>query len=74
MNVYLISPFPPGNLLRVNELFPVAIEDALRNYKILPQEEVAPAAEFIRYCIRLDPHERPSAEELLQHSWLRPVY
>ncbi|EKM54810.1 uncharacterized protein PHACADRAFT_258927 [Phanerochaete carnosa HHB-10118-sp] len=58
-----------GNLLRVEELYPVAIEDAMANYKILPQEEVGPAANFVRHCCRLDPEDRPTAETLVNHPW-----
>lgn len=59
-----------GKLHRISELFPVTIEDALRNYKVLTEEEIQPAADFIRACVRLDPSERLTAEEMLQHPWL----
>ncbi|KIP04132.1 hypothetical protein PHLGIDRAFT_206381 [Phlebiopsis gigantea 11061_1 CR5-6] len=60
-----------GSLHRVSDLFPVSIEDALRNYDILSSEEIGPAADFIRACIRLDPRDRPTAKELASHPWLR---
>jgi serine/threonine-protein kinase SRPK3 len=60
-----------GDLLRVDELFHISIEKALANYEILPQDEIMPAATFIRECIRLDPIRRPSAESLLNHPWLQ---
>ena len=62
-----------GKLQRISELFPVTIEEALRNYNILTEEEIQSAAEFIRACVRLDPAERLTAEEMLQHPWLSSV-
>ncbi|KIP06099.1 hypothetical protein PHLGIDRAFT_73196 [Phlebiopsis gigantea 11061_1 CR5-6] len=59
-----------GKLHRISEFFPVTIEEALRNYKVLTEEEIRPAAEFIRSCVRLDPSERLTAEEIVQHPWL----
>ena len=59
-----------GNLLRIEELCPVSIEDALDNYKILAAEEVSPAADFIRFCCRLNPEDRPTAEQVASHAWL----
>jgi len=31
-------------------------------------------AEFLRYLLSVDPHQRPSAEEALQHPWLKHEY
>ena len=62
-----------GNLLRVDELFVTPVEEALANYKILPPEQIEPAAQFIRKCIRLNPEDRPSAQDLLSDDWLRDI-
>ncbi|KAH0835718.1 kinase-like protein [Lanmaoa asiatica] len=65
-----------GELLRVKreDLYPSSIEQALRNYEILPEDEVQSAAEFIRACIHLDPGARPSARELQLHPWLKDAF
>ncbi|GJE90011.1 kinase-like protein [Phanerochaete sordida] len=62
-----------GDLLRVPELFYVKLEDALANYKTLIDDEVGPAAEFIKACIRLEPADRPTAEALQAHPWLTGI-
>lgn len=62
-----------GNLLRVDELFDVPVEQALSNYKILLPEQIEPAAQFIRKCIRLNPEDRPSAQDLLMDDWLDDI-
>ena len=60
-------------MLRVDTFFDVSIEQALRHYNILPEEEIGPAARFIRKCIRLDPQNRPSAEQLVRDDWFSMV-
>ena len=63
-----------GKLLRISDLYPVSIETALANYKILPEEEITPAAAFIRECLRLNSSDRPSAKELELHPWLKGAF
>ncbi|GJE90008.1 kinase-like protein [Phanerochaete sordida] len=58
-----------GNLLRVDELYFVKIQDAMSNYKLLDQDEIALAADLVSRCCRLDPAARPSAAELALHPW-----
>ncbi|PBK66027.1 kinase-like protein [Armillaria solidipes] len=41
------------------------LEKSLRNYKVLSEEDVLVTATFMRRCLRLDPDDRPSAEQLL---------
>jgi hypothetical protein len=41
----------------------------LINYKVLHPDDVAPAAQFIRLCLRLDPAQRLTAEELAVDDW-----
>jgi serine/threonine-protein kinase SRPK3 len=46
---------------------------SLRNYKVLPEPDVLATAAFIERCLRLDPKNRPSAEELLEDEWWKDV-
>jgi hypothetical protein len=64
----------PDKLLRITDLYPSSIEQALENYKILPKEEIAPAASFIKTCLRLNSSDRPSARELELHPWLKGAF
>jgi len=84
-----IGPFPPSfleacqrradffnkeeSLLRVHNLFPSSIEDCLRPYKVLDEQDIPPTATFIRKCLTIDPRARPSALELLDDEWLKDV-
>jgi len=63
-----------GKLLRIDELFPVSLEEAIANYKLLDNDEIQPAATFIRDCIRFDPKDRPTAEALTIHPWLSNAF
>jgi serine/threonine-protein kinase SRPK3 len=47
----------------------MTLERAMMNYG-LPEAEAASAADFIRACLHLDPEERSSASDLLDHPWL----
>ncbi len=42
---------------------------SLRNYKVLEEEDVLATATFMQRCLRLDPKNRATAEELLQDTW-----
>ncbi|KAG6812046.1 hypothetical protein H0H92_004630 [Tricholoma furcatifolium] len=37
----------------------------------LSREELAGAVDFISQCLRLEPSTRPTAEDLLNHPWLK---
>ncbi|GJE90013.1 kinase-like protein [Phanerochaete sordida] len=62
-----------GDLLRVQELYPVPLQDALNNYKTITADEAKAAAVFIRECLHLEPAARWSARQLLEHPWLRDL-
>lgn len=61
----------PGDI----KLHPVrCIERYMSECGVLKSDkDIADAAEFIRRCIRLNPQDRPSAEELLQDPWFDGV-
>ncbi|THV07887.1 kinase-like protein [Dendrothele bispora CBS 962.96] len=59
-----------GNLKRIENLVPVKLEDALKNYGTISAEEAIEAAKFMAECMRLDPARRWTAEKLLQHPWM----
>ncbi|KAI0074594.1 hypothetical protein K474DRAFT_1709722 [Panus rudis PR-1116 ss-1] len=50
-----------GNLRRVDIIPGKCIENFLRTFNTIPEDEVADAASLIRCCPRLDPNDRPSA-------------
>ncbi|KAI0338467.1 kinase-like protein [Trametopsis cervina] len=53
------------------ELIPgQSIENSIRTFKIVPEDEVDGAAAFIRACLRLDSYDRPTANELERHPWI----
>ncbi|KAJ4484003.1 kinase-like domain-containing protein [Lentinula lateritia] len=65
-----------GNLLRIPDLVPVKLEDAMANYNIpgLTKDEIELAANFIRDCLKFDYKERASAKELIKHPFLKNVF
>jgi serine/threonine-protein kinase SRPK3 len=63
-----------GNLLRISELCPNPLEDAIASYNVVKPEQIAPLAAFIRACLRLDPNERASAEQLQVNDWLGSAF
>jgi len=65
--------FTSGRLLRIDELFPRTLEQAMANYRI-PVADVAHAGAFIRACLHLNPEERSTAVNLLHHPWLETAY
>ena len=48
-----------------------SIEDCLRVYRRLNEEDIGPTAVFMRRCLTIDPASRPSALELLEDEWLK---
>lgn len=62
-----------GNLRRIDQLFPLSLEQAMMNDG-LPKIEATPAAEFIRACLHLNPNERSSATDLVAHPWLKKAF
>lgn len=44
---------------------------ALANYNVLSEEELLICADFIRCMLRLNPADRSTSRQLLQHEWLR---
>ncbi|EDR12112.1 uncharacterized protein LACBIDRAFT_311109 [Laccaria bicolor S238N-H82] len=42
---------------------------SLRNYKVMGEEDVLATANIIKRCLRLNPKDRATAEELLQDPW-----
>lgn len=63
-----------GKLLRVELIPGQSIERSLATFTMLPKEEIAGAASFIRACLRLDSYDRPTAKELEVHPWLLHSY
>lgn len=43
-------------------------------YDFVPVDQVAPAASFIKTCLRFNPKERPSAKVLRSHNWVKHAY
>jgi serine/threonine-protein kinase SRPK3 len=62
-----------GKLLHIDQLFPVSLKSAMINYG-LPEPEATSAAAFIGVCLHLDPEERSSASDLLDHPWLEMAH
>ncbi|KIK62527.1 hypothetical protein GYMLUDRAFT_72747 [Collybiopsis luxurians FD-317 M1] len=62
-----------GNLIRIPDLVPVKLENAMANYKIpgLTENDIGLAADFIRDCLKFDYKERASAKELIEHPFLK---
>jgi serine/threonine-protein kinase SRPK3 len=60
-----------GNLLRIGDLIPASVEDALTNYGL---KDIGLISQFIRDCLRLDPDERPSTKEVQSHAWLSHAF
>lgn len=50
------------------------LEERLRSLSRLSVADVKPAAEFIVYCLKIDPAKRPSTHDLMKHSWLASGY
>ncbi|KXN85126.1 Serine/threonine-protein kinase SRPK [Leucoagaricus sp. SymC.cos] len=57
-------------LLTEHHLFGQNLEDFFQHLKVLDEDEIPGAADFIRKCLTLDPKLRPTAQELLKDDWL----
>jgi serine/threonine protein kinase len=58
-------------VLECDAIHKFGITSAISNYSALAADDVAPAAEFIAACLSLDPSSRPSASDLMHHSWVK---
>jgi len=47
------------------------LEDALKSYKVIGDDELPIWASFLRSMLRLKPSDRASAADLMQHEWLK---
>jgi len=48
-----------------------SIDDCLRTYRRLNEEDIGPTAVFTRRCLTIDPASRPTVLELLDDEWLK---
>ena len=46
------------------------LEEALKSYDVVNDNEVSMCASFLRSMLRLKPSNRASAADLIQHDWL----
>ena len=58
-----------GDLAKHPRRYSYPFEKCIRNYKVMPEEDVLSTAALMRRCLRLDPGARASAEELLEDHW-----
>ena len=49
------------------------LEMGLRQFRTMKEEDIAPAAAFIRRCLEHDPQLRPTADALLRDSWFTGI-
>jgi serine/threonine protein kinase len=61
----------PGDLNTHPPIFNNPFAASLRNYKVkvLQEADVLATAKIMQRCLRLNPKDRASAEELLQDPW-----
>ncbi|KAL0950832.1 hypothetical protein HGRIS_007593 [Hohenbuehelia grisea] len=52
------------------EVFEWPLEHLIGSHKVIHDEEVPIAADFVRQCLRLNPKDRANAQELLDAAWL----
>jgi serine/threonine-protein kinase SRPK3 len=65
-----IGFYTEGKLKNIATSDVSGIYEVISSHLLLPDHS-KPAAEFIAACLHLDPEQRPSASELVQHSWLK---
>ncbi|KAG1764076.1 hypothetical protein EV702DRAFT_1155039, partial [Suillus placidus] len=46
------------------------LEKALESYKVVSDDELSMCTSFLRSMLRLQPSDRASAADLLEHEWL----
>lgn len=51
-----------------------ALEQALESYKVVADDELSMCTSFLRLMLRLQPSNRASALDLLEHEWLKVSY
>jgi serine/threonine-protein kinase SRPK3 len=51
-----------------------ALEQALESYKVVANDELSMCTSFLRLMLRLQPSNRASALDLLEHEWLKVSY
>jgi len=76
LSFYLVTIFAlstyttnPGNLKAHPPVFNNPFARSLRNYKVLQEADVLATAKIMQRCMRLNPKDRATAEELLQDPW-----
>lgn len=47
------------------------LEDSLRAYNVLGDDEMSSCISFLQSMLRLKPSDRASAADLIQHEWLK---
>ncbi|KAL4260299.1 hypothetical protein AB1N83_009536 [Pleurotus pulmonarius] len=69
-----IEYFQPENcyLKKEPNIFYFTMGDNIAQYKQLPDDELRPASDFLRRCLRLNPEERVAAKDL-HDRWLQGV-
>jgi serine/threonine protein kinase len=58
-----------GNLRADPDLIDYPFELSLRVYNVIEESDILSTAALMRRCLRLDPKDRASAEELLTDLW-----
>jgi serine/threonine-protein kinase SRPK3 len=48
-----------------------SLEQALESYKVVADDELSMCTSFLRLMLRLQPSDRASAADLLEHEWLK---
>jgi serine/threonine-protein kinase SRPK3 len=61
---------PKDKLRNIVPLDSSGIHQAIASYVALPPEDSKATVEFIAACLHLDPSQRPSASDLVNHPWL----
>ena len=58
-----------GKLKTCAPIFNNPFDRSLRNYNVLEEADVLATAKIMKRCLRLNPKDRATAEELLQDLW-----
>lgn len=62
-----------GQLKKEPTLYEWTLERLIGSQKVVPPEEVAALASLVGRCLRLDPAERATAQDLLSDPWFEDV-